>query len=356
MEEKVDYEFVEHNWKKYPIQALAYKFELSPFKFMQLIRKKGICKEVQPFEIKYINEMINKIPLSELRQQLGVTKTQLDQLIRGKLSSKSTSSSQLSLDDVISKTKWLIEDKLKLNLDDFLPRSITSKQFYEADLYHCIKFATALKAKDRYYKSFSAIAFLVCKAYPSLYKPFQFRHSKTNDYFKGKTGRKNLINAAIWVIEDKMHLSPESLKALSNSRYFLRSRDLAFYGISSHWFRMHFDSHDEFINSILSNFEITKHTNITTKQLREILLESGRNIDKCELKSCLLKCKAPEIHHIIPRSIRTIKPDKLHAPDNLLVLCSKHHTQAHQFEWQKYSFEGANLRDELMLFLESSIN
>lgn len=45
MEEKVDYEFVEHNWKKYPIQALAYKFELSPFKFMQLIRKKGICKE-----------------------------------------------------------------------------------------------------------------------------------------------------------------------------------------------------------------------------------------------------------------------------------------------------------------------
>ena len=45
MEEKVDYEFVEHNWKKYHIQALAYKFELSPFKFMKLIRKKGICKE-----------------------------------------------------------------------------------------------------------------------------------------------------------------------------------------------------------------------------------------------------------------------------------------------------------------------
>jgi len=349
MKVEIDYEFVERNWKRFPIPALASKFKLSPLEFMYLIRRKNICCDIQPFEIDFIFNNLKNIPISEIRQTLGLTRTQLDQILRNKVDKEISSPKTLSIEEVIAKTKWLIEEKLQLERDDFLPRIISNTDFMDADLYQCIKFANDHKINDSYYKSFSAVTYLICKAYPTLYRPFQFRHSKTNVYFKGKEGRKNLVNAAIWVISEKMHLTLDSLSSASKSKYFLRARDLAFYGITPKLYQMHFKTLDNFKASILSNFEQKNYVHQTTNKLRSTIIEDGRDPTKCEAHGCNI-IGTIDIHHIIPKSNISLDPKKIHNANNLIALCPTHHRIAHSFDLSKHPRE--NLREALLLHLK----
>ena len=68
MKVEIDYEFVERNWKRFPIPALASKFKLSPLEFMYLIRRKNICCDIQPFEIDFIFNNLNNIHIATTSQ------------------------------------------------------------------------------------------------------------------------------------------------------------------------------------------------------------------------------------------------------------------------------------------------
>ena len=332
-----DLQFLEKNWRTVPFPVLAQKFSLTPIQLSSFLRQKGIATEIQPFELEYIKENINRMPSSQIQAELSLTDTQFAQIVQKVLKTKRRKPvAKMMLPEALSKTKWLIEEKLYLDVDDLLPRKITNKHFYENDLYSCIKFAGNAKQGDFLYQHFTAVAFLVCHTYPHAFRPFQFRHAKKNMYFKGRGGRKNLINAARWIIERKMGHKPENLSIISTSKYFLRSSDLQFYGVGSHWFRLHFGSHDEFIAAILNEYRITSRTlGGSTHSLRQALYLVGRAPDNCEVPGCYFDDEyGLEIHHIVPRSAATNVKFNVNFPENLIALCPNHHKLASKFDWK----------------------
>ena len=236
MDEK-NLQFIECNWKIVPLPVLAEKFSMTTLELTSLLRRKGIVTEIQPSELEYISENIDRMPASEIQKELSLTESQFSQIVEKVLGKKRRKSlAEISLSEATEKTRWLIEEKLHFDVDDFLLRELANKHFVDNDLYDCIRFAETEKKKDFLYKHFTATAFLVCKAYPYKFQPFQFKHAKTNEYFRGG-GRKNLIKAARWVIEEKMGYRPESLPVIGKNKYFLRSADLQFFGIGRHQFR-----------------------------------------------------------------------------------------------------------------------
>ena len=91
----------------------------------------------------------------------------------------------------------------------------------------------------------------------------------------------------------------------------------------------------------------------TTSRLREILITSGRDINKCEV------CRQTEnlhIHHIYPvaESQNIFLPEYINSPENLIVLCRNHHGFAGKFDWHSYYVSGQkDQRGELVNYLES---
>ena len=336
MDEK-DLQFIECNWKIVPLPVLAEKFSMTLLELTSLLRRKGIVTDIQPSELEYISENIDRMPASEIREKLSLTESQFSQIVVKVLGKKRRKSlAQMSLPEVTTKTRWLIEEKLHFDVDDFLPRKLANKHFMDNDLYDCIRFAEIEKKKDSLYKYFTAIAFLVCQAYPHTFRPFQFRHAKTNEYFGGPGGRKNLINAARWVIEKKMGHRPEFLSVISRSKYFLRLSDLQFFGIGSHQFRIHFSSRDGFVSAILKEYQVVlnKSQGGTTK-LRKILTESDRRPEKCEVPGCYFDDEfGVDIHHIVPRSASNQVKIDINCIENLIVLCPNHHRIAAKFDWK----------------------
>ena len=336
MDEK-NLQFLERNWKTVPLPLLAKKFSMTPLELTSLLRRKRIVTEIQPSELEYISENIDRMPASEIQKELSLTESQFSQIVEKVLGKKRRKSlAEISLSGATEKTRWLIEEKLHFDVDDFLPRELANKHFVDNDLYDCIRFAEVEKKNNSLYKHFTAIAFLVCQAYPNTFRPFQFRHAKTNEYFKGPSGRKNLINAARWVIEKKMGHRPEFLPVISRNKYFLRSRDLQFFGIGSYQFRIHFSSRDEFVSAILKEYQVfLNKSQIGTTKLREILTESDRRPEKCEVPGCYFDNEfGVDIHHIVPRSASNQVRIDINCIENLIALCPNHHRIAEKFDWK----------------------
>ena len=336
MDEK-SLQFLERNWKTVPLPVLAEKFSMTTLKLTSLLRRKGIATEIQPSELEYISENIDQMPASAIQEKLSLTESQFSQIVEKVLGKKRRKSlAEISLSEATEKTRWLIEEKLHFDVDDFLPRELAKKHFVDNDLSDCIRFAETEKKKDSLYRHFTAIAFLVCQAYPHTFRPFQFRHAKTNKYFKGPSGEKHLINAARWVIEKKMEHRPESLPVISRSKYFLRSRDLQFFGIGSHQFRIHFSSRDEFVSAILKEYQVVLNKSRGgTAKLRKILTESDRRPEKCEVLGCYFDDEfGVDIHHIVPRSASNQVRIDINCIENLIVLCPNHHKMAEKFDWK----------------------
>ena len=337
----IDFRSLERRWKKEPLHVLAEEFSMTVIELTSLLRNKGISKDIKPEELQYISENIDRMAPDEIRDKLSLTPTQFSQILEKTLRKKQRKPlAEMSLSEVIDKTKWLIETKLNFKVDDRLPRKITQKHFSDNGLYNCIRFAVTEKKKDSaLYLHFTATAFLVCQAYPDKFRPFQFKHAKTNEYFKGPGGKKNLINAAKWVIEEKIHYKREFLSDISSNKYFLRSKDLQFYGIGIHQFRIHFESVEEFISAILKEYSIISN-NIRrgqTKELRETLSNSGKASDKCEVIGC--NWIKPDIHHIIPVSASNRIKFDINCVENIISLCPNHHRVAGKFGWEKLNLK-----------------
>ena len=319
------------------MSVLANKYSMTVLDLALLLRQKGISTEIKPVELEYIHENIDRMPASEIREKLSLTESQFSQILKNKLLKKQRkSSTEMSLSEATSKTRWLIEEKLLFDVDDFLPRKIKDKHFKTNDLSNCLQFSNSEKKKDTIYRHFTAIAFLVCQAYPNNYRPFQFRHAKSNEYFRGVGGRKNIISATRWVIENKLGYKQESLTVIARNRYFLRSNDLRFYGISSYWFRNYFSSHEEFISAILKEYQVVQdNSRATTVKLRERLKDSGRQLKKCEVPDCYFDDEfIVEIHHIVPVAASNQIRFDINCVENLVVLCPNHHRIAGRFDWK----------------------
>ena len=337
MDEK-DLQFIECNWKTVPLPIFAEKFSMALLELTSLLRRKGIVTEIQPSELEYISENVDRMPASAIREELSLTESQFSQIVEKVLGKKRRKSlAEISLSEATEKTRWLIEEKLHFDVNDFLPRELANKHFVDNDLYDCIRFAETEKKNDSLYKHFTGIAFLVCQAYPRTFRPFQFRHAKTNEYFRGPSGRKNLINAARWVIEKKMGLRPEFLQVTGRNKYFLRSADLQFFGIGRHQFKTHFSSRDEFVSAILKEYQVAPNKSRSgTTELREILTESGRRLENCEVLGCYFDDEfGLDIHHIIPVSASNQVSIDINCIENLIVLCPNHHRIAGKFDWKK---------------------
>lgn len=334
-----DLEYIERNWKAIPLSAIADKFGIPLLELIPILRRRGIVTEIQPIELQFIDNNLQKMPSGEIQKRLNLTSTQFDQICRNVLRKKRRKGrEEITLDEAISKTRWLIEEKLKLPLDDFLPKRITGKAFTDNGLYDCIDFATKAKRHDPYYKQFIAVAFLICNAYPRHFKPFQFGETKQNSYFKGKGGRKNVLNSIRWVIENKMGISLDMLEIVSKNRYFLKPRHLQFYGLGYKQFKQFFPKKSELISALLkihSQEKVLLPGN--TRELRKILSNVGVDAYSCNVPKCDYdKEYGIEIHRIIPKSKCDEIGIEMDMPDNLIPICPNHHRIGSSLDWRGF--------------------
>lgn len=249
-----------------------------------------------------------------------------------------------------------MEEKLKLVIDDTLPRILKKHHFTDNDFYSCIRFAEHHKKADQHYKHFSSVAFLICKSYPGIYQPFQFSHSKTNQFFRGSRGKKNFLDAVKWVIENKLCMVSEDLKTRKDS--YLNSRELQYYGLGLYWYTQYFCSIKELNEEIVKFYtgQATSSPTITTKRLREILTQDDVNVNKCYIEGCSCSDEI-QIHHMIPRKFAHMIKLDIHSPKNLIPLCPDHHEKAKLFDWKKLlKIDPNDWRKVLSDFLKDNTN
>ncbi len=120
-----DIRYLERNWRVVPLPVLAKIFSMSQVELTSLLRRKGIATEIQPTELEYIKDNIDRMPASEIQKKLALTTTQFSQILEKTLGTKRRKSREdLSMEEAAENTRWLIEIKLHLAVDDFLPRTI----------------------------------------------------------------------------------------------------------------------------------------------------------------------------------------------------------------------------------------
>lgn len=346
-----DFDFIRKNQGKIPLTALANKFKLNPLEFCKMLRTTGLNPYIKDIEIQYIKDAFESgIPTQKVKETLGVTETQFSQICSRHGFKQLRGIRDITLEDAIKNTKWLIEEELKIDIDDFLPGYIRQDHFVQSGLSDCIRFANIQKKKDSYYKHFSAVAFLVCHTYPEIFKGYQFSHAKQNNYFKGVDGKKVYLLEVAWVIENKMGLKLKDINTYISNNTFLRSKDLSFYGLGYHTFKHLFNSVEEIKNELLKKHGTTdKITSIKTDKLRVKLLEVNMPF-LCSMKNC--DHKSPQVHHIIPKRekmrLRNYKID-FDTVDNLIFLCPNHHGDAEKVDWKQFLDAPKEKRRELLL-------
>jgi len=334
-----DIEFIKKNIEDVHVVTFAQKYKLTPIEFCKFLRT-WISTFPKDFELQYMIDCETKgVPIKKVMESLGITSpTQFSQMrSRHGFKQQLRSLQNITLEDVVKNTKWLIEDELKIEVDDFLPRTIKQSHFANNGLSDCLRFANIEKKKSSVFEHFSAVAFLVCHSYPEIFRPYQFLHGKTNNYFKGRYGKRNYINELAWVIENKMLLKLENIDTYVSNNTFLRSKNLSFFGLGYHTFKNLFSSVDEIKEELLKNYgKMSFKANEKSDKLRKKLTESGFSnacmVEKCEHSNS-------EVHHIIPKSEkRRLSKYKIEfdSVENLALLCPNHHDVADRLEWKPF--------------------
>lgn len=191
-----------------------------------------------------------------------------------------------------------------------------------------IEFATANKAECPTARHFSACAFLIGEAYPDRFKPWQFRHAKQNQFFSGKHGRRNFLDALLWLTETKVGITREALPYVMGNQSFLNARTLQDYGLGVNWWRQLWSSKDEMLEALAKKAGVTPtgHRDQKTAQARAQLQAAGIDVARCAIPGCPITGSDDiHIHHIVRRATRMTGRFDLHAAENLVPLCRHHH-------------------------------
>lgn len=353
---KLEEEYIELNWKTIPINVLAEKVGLTCLELCKFLRQSNISKEIKPIELQYILSNIDVIPSKQIKENLAMTDSQFNQIMQKKLQKNQLKAAEnLTLEEVLKKTKWLIEDKLQYEIDDFLPRKLRTSNFQQNNMSNCLEYAANEKENDPIYKNFTAIAFIICKIYPEVYKPYQFSFTKNNNYFTGRDAKKRYLRALMWVVTEKLGYDLNNLDMLSTNKYFLRSSDLQFYGLGYYNYKELFcdinNLKDEFLK-FCGNEKQYKNEN--TKVLKEKLSINDINVGKCSVEECEYLGKI-DIHHIFGKEKQNQIPQNINIDDicNLMPLCPNHHRIASEFDYlQLKSVEKTMWKDMLIDFIK----
>jgi hypothetical protein len=337
--------FIQQNYDRFPIQILAKQQNVDVIFLCNWLRKKGLIEEIQPIEMQYIMRNIDKKPMEEIQERLGLSTTQFSQIRqRFNLLKKQRNIHEYTEEEVLNKTRWLIEERLELNIDDLLPKTIRTEHFNKNELYPILKYGETKKKLDPYFKFFSAVAYLVCKAYPNEFKPFQFPHSnETKHYFN----KRNYIRELRWILEKKLGLEEGFLINTSMMNSFLTRKELDLYGLGYHTYKHIFKDKKEIIQELVRSCRVLpKEKNATTKELRASLNNVGILTEKCYIDGCAEK--NIDIHHIIPKRYRNFVTFNVDDAFNLMPLCEDHHILAGRINPENLSVENRELWRELV--------
>ena len=148
--------------------------------------------------------------------------------------------------------------------------------------------------------------------------PFQFAHSKSNGHFRGKHAKNNLLDAFQWYLEAKRGYNLQYLQEISQNKYFMRVRDLQFYGIGPHWYRPYFPTTADLIGAVLKRHQVELQSgNGNTNALRQALKDAGVDPEICHVPSCTRRA---QMHHMFPKAMRTYVSWDIHATHNIIPL------------------------------------
>ncbi len=315
-------------YKRHEMPFIANLLSVAPVEVSRTLRKAGIVADVQPFELSFIVEKIDAMPDRAISERLGLTPSQLDQILRRHNIRKQLGPERMTLETCIARTRWLVEERLGFLIDDQLPRMITNTHFTEHGLYPVVAFATSNKAKCPTARHFSACAFLIGQAYPDRFKPWQFRHAKQNHFFSGRDGRRNFLDALLWLVETKIGVTREALPYVLGNQSFLNARTLRDYGLAAHQWRQLWSSKSEMLEALAKAAGVAPagHGDQRTARARGRLLTAGVDPARCALPGCPISGLGDiHIHHIVRRTTRVTGGFDLHAVENLVPLCRHHH-------------------------------
>ena len=318
-------------YKRHDMTFIAGLLGVAPVEVSRTLRQARIATDVQPFELSFIVGKIGAMPDRAISEHLGLSASQLDQILRRHNIRKELKAERMTPETCIARTRWLVEERLGLSIDDQLPRLITSTHFTKHGLYPVVALATVNKAKCPTARHFSACAFLIGEAYPGRFKPWQFRHSKQNHFFSGKYGRKNFLDALLWLTETKMGVTRETLPYVMGNHSFLNVRTLQDYGLGAHWWRPLWPGKGEMLEALAKAAGVVPagHGDQRTARARTQLRAAGIDPARCAVPGCpVVGSDEIHIHHIVPKATRVTGRFDLHAVENLVPLCRHHHGAA----------------------------
>ena len=319
--------------KRYDIPLAADLLGVAPVEVSRTLRKARIVTDVQPCELSFIVGKVDAMPVRAISDYLGLSASQLEQILRRHGIRKKLKPERMTLEVCIARTRWLVEERLELPVNDQLPRDITNTHFTEHGLSSVVAFATANKAKCPTAKHFSACAFLIGAAYPGRFKPWQFRHAKQNQYFSGKYGHRNFLDALLWLTEAKVGVTREALPHVMGNHSFLNARTLQDYGLGANWWRELWPGKGEMLEALAKRAGVTPtgYCDQTTARARAQLQAAGMDAARCAVPGCPVGSDDVQIHHIVRRATRVTGRFDLHAAENLVPLCRHHHGVADRF-------------------------
>ena len=315
-------------YKRHDMPFIANLLNVAPVDVSRILRKARVATDVQPHELSYIVENIHTMPVRAIEEYLGLSASQLEQLLRRLNIRRQLKAERMTLEGCIARTRWLIDISLQLPVDDRLPRLITNEHFTDKGLYPALAFATESKSKCSTARHFSACAFLIGQAYPDRFQPWQFRHAKRSRYFTGKNGSRNFLSALMWLIEMKLNITPEALPYAMHSRSFLSTRTLQDYGLGPKWWRQLWPSKLEMLEALAKHAGIAPAGQVdrTTARGRPQLQAAGIDTRSCAVPGCSITgVENIQIHHIVQKATRVTGRVDLHAAENLVPLCRHHH-------------------------------
>jgi hypothetical protein len=297
-----------------PFHIIAQSLDIPLLDLYKRIRSFDNAFALQIEEINFILENRNTIPRFKLKEMFNLT----DSLLSSLRNRGIKLSDDRGIDYVIKTTKWLIEKELKLNLDGQLPHKLNDNILRKYKLGRSKHISYKIQEDNPEFYAFPAIFIMVDSAYPNIYKPWQFRHLKSQYWKDKELGKIRLADALRWLVEEKKGISKENIPHLKNLKGFITSRELDYYHLRDAS-QFQFKSQREWIDYTYPENR-DKVNREHTKTLRDKLQNANRIFNECEI--CGFKDKT-EIHHIVP-----IDTGGSNDVTNLICLCSNHHAQA----------------------------
>ena len=362
-------EFLKKHWKVKPISFLADKLGLEPIEVTTFLRTHKINNEVHAVDHVFIGENLRtrKLTATEVIEKLSLTKSQFQQIVNKKHQNRITGNlTHVNSNMAIQSIRYLIETKLKLEIDSELPKKSLGRKIisHNNPVY---QWASVECKNHPEFKYFGPVSYLICLSYPDKFRPFNFRGSKgaggkslnKSDYFSGTKGKRRLLDACIWIVSKELGIkyydlfNQENKQMLSdafigNFQNPLKTRNLWYYGINARLVASVFKSQKQLIGEVLKYLDVHKPSKrLSTRELRNILTTEKINPSKCMVPKCGHK-KNVEIHHLVPVSKSYLYP-KFEYDNvlNLMPLCANHHK-----EFQKYELAPDELLKDKKLMID----